>query len=382
MKSLYDIVREDPNIQTYTYGLSAKTKKKRHILNAFLQLTPVCNFKCRMCYARMDQKDIDKAGKHVMSFEEWKYYLDALFRMGVIDITLTGGECTLHPDFSKIYSYCYDKGANMLVMTNASAISEELFELFACRPPRSISVTIYGASQDTYQLLCENPLAYNSVYTNIDRLADVTQELHLKFTAVRENIDDLKKVEKYFRERGHNLHAVDTLIRYDRCDESVIEEESVDHDRFSKIMHHISAEKTGLSIEETTLKYSETTDNCEVPQYQSIRKTGISCAAGRNSCHIDWEGKMTPCVAFNAFSEDPRKIGFEDCWRKLVHWSDNVPIIEECITCHFKLKCNRCIALHYNDTGVFGKPSPRLCWKRRHPEEAKRIELYRKEQLG
>lgn len=381
MNLLYDIVKKDASLNNYNKGLSSVTRKKRYILNAFLQLTPVCNFRCLMCYARMDKKEIDNAGKHVMSFEEWKYYLDSLLDMGVVDIALTGGECTLHPDFSKIYSYCYDRNAAMYVLTNASAITEDILRLFASRPPRCVSVTVYGASPDTYDSLCANRSAFKKVYANVDKLAEVAINVRLKYTTVKENIEDLIEVERYFREKGYTLSAVDTLTRYDQSDESVIEKECVDHDHFERVMRQISSERTGKSIEEVNIEYSDVTDYCEVPQNLPEHMFGMPCAAGRNSCHIDWEGKMTPCVAFDAFSMDPREIGFKECWEKMVEWCDQVPILEECVTCPFKLKCNRCIAIHYNDTGVFGKPSPRLCWKRHHPDEASQILMNRSKRM-
>lgn len=381
MNLLYDIVKKDPSLKNYYDGLSSLTRKKRYLLNAFLQLTPECNFSCLMCYARMEHKEIENAGKHVMLFEEWKYYLDSLFDMGVVDIVLTGGECTLHPDFSKIYSYCYDKGATMHVFTNASVITEDILRLFASRPPRCVSVTVYGSSPETYELLCANRSAFKKVYANIDKLAEVAIEVHLKYTTVKENIEDLIEVERYFREKGYILRAIDTLTRYDRSKDSVLEKECVDHDHFERIMHQISSERTGKPIEEVIIQYSDATDYCEVPQVISKHKSGMPCSAGRNSCHIDWEGKMTPCVAFNAFSEDPREIGFKECWQKMVEWCDQVPVLEECVTCPFKFKCNRCIAIHYNDTGEFGKPSPRLCWKRLHPDEANQIIMNRSKRM-
>lgn len=380
MSILYNIVKEDPSISNYIAALNRITKRKQYIYNAFLQLTPICNFKCTMCYARMSKKDIEKKAKHVMRFDEWKYYIDSLLDMGTVEITLTGGECTLHPDFDKIYSYCYDKGASITVMTNASAITDQLLALFADKPPRAVSITVYGFSPDTYERLCDNRAAYKKVYTNIEKLKTVTMEVYLKYTTVKENINDLLDTERYFREKGFILNPVDTLIQFERCDDEVLKEETVNHERFKRIMCQIYAERTGRPVEEVAKHAREESEYCEIPQNVPSRKTGISCSATRNSCQIDWEGHMTPCVAFDAIILDPRELGFEESWRRLVEWGEQVPVIEECVTCPFKYNCNTCVALHYNDLGEFGKPSPRLCWKRLHPEEAERIMRERSQQ--
>ena len=84
---------------------------------------------------------------------------------------------------------------------------------------------------------------------------------------------------------------------------------------------------------------------------------------------------MRPCISFDAFSEDPHDVGgMENCWQHLVEWADNVPLLVECQRCIFKNNCVKCIAMHYNDTHEFGKPSPRFCFKVQHPEEAAKLQ--------
>ena len=83
---------------------------------------------------------------------------------------------------------------------------------------------------------------------------------------------------------------------------------------------------------------------------------------------------MTPCVSLDSCVSDPRTIGFQSAWKTMNQWAKSVPAIDECDHCVHLLKCPACVAMHYNDTGIEGVPSPRLCWKRNHPEEAAEIE--------
>ena len=98
-------------------------------------MTPLCNFRCAFCYSRVSPEELKKRNVSVKRFDEWKRYIDDAAQMHCMTLILTGGECTLHPDFAKIYSYAYDKGLTISVFTNGSNITDEIFEMFAQKPP-------------------------------------------------------------------------------------------------------------------------------------------------------------------------------------------------------------------------------------------------------
>lgn len=373
MSVMYDYLKDKSDLRQYSIAIQRRARAKRYLKTVYLQLIPLCNLNCRMCYARMAGDELTSSGKHVLSFTEWKWYIDQIVEMGVLDLVITGGECTIHPEFKKIYAYAYDKGLEMNIMTNCSFIDDELFELWMEKPPACISVTVYGGSFDTYKKLCGKGSAYKQVFRNIERLREKNFFLKLKYTVVRENIDDLFFVHDYFYKRKQRLIFDQTLMNFNKCTENVIEAEQVSEAEIES-KRQVWYNKNGLNSEknvddvalyERTIKIMSTPDDTD---------KGLRCSAGRSACHITWEGLMTPCVSFDAFSIDPKKLGFRESWEKLVSWSDEVPRLTECEQCLFQWKCKNCVAVHYNDLKEFGKPSPRLCWKRNHSEEAERIQ--------
>ena len=98
--SLYDVLKQTGGRYDVYYNFIAqKTIRNKTPFSAILELSPVCNFNCQMCYVRMTEKEVVDSHRHVMRFDEWKYYLDGLNELGILNFTLTGGECTLHQDF-------------------------------------------------------------------------------------------------------------------------------------------------------------------------------------------------------------------------------------------------------------------------------------------
>ena len=375
MGLLFDSIKKNNDRSIYFKTINVLTKQNRNLYAAFFQLTPFCNLKCKMCYARLEPRDVLNGGKNIMRFGQWKWFIDEAIKEGLTELSFTGGECTLHPDFCGIYSYAYNQGLQIYIMTNAVHITREIFDLWKKYPPSSISITIYGSSADTYERLCGDRNAYKKAYHNIRRLDEAGFNLQLKYTAVRENLMDMLSADRFCREMGYLLSSTHILIQYKQCDLNVLEKENADDEEFNIINQRIHREREDQSIMELNDKWEDEYENiCDLVMNKDTPKTGIVCSAARNTCYIDWEGMMSPCVAFDAFYKDPRETGFHECWKEMTSWADQIPVLEECIPCIHKYKCNRCIALHYNDTGTFNKVSPRLCWKRKYPEQAVEVE--------
>ena len=184
-------------------------------------------------------------------------------------------------------------------------------------------------------------------------------------------------MEEYFYQRNMKLLTSSVLSAFDMCDDEMVKENSIDREEYSQISQKIWNKRNPRSEEEIEAQYLEFNEEfCEnLPEEATVTK-GIPCNAGRNTCHITWDGYMTPCVTIDAIKIDVKKYGFEESYKKLVEESDEIPRLVECITCPHSHRCLTCIAAHYSDTGEFGKVSERLCWKKQHPEEAEELEKH------
>ncbi|MBQ9673102.1 MAG: radical SAM protein [Ruminococcus sp.] len=375
--SLYEILKEaernDENkLKVFSEFIAHKTVKNRILYSAILELTPICNFNCHVCYIRMSEEEVKNSGKKIMRFDQWKYYIDGLCDLGLSSFTLTGGECTLHPDFAKIYEYIYDKGKQIVMITNGSAITDNIINLLVKKPPSKLCITLYGASEKTYEKFCKNGAAYHKVFENIEKLTSKKIYPIFNYTCSQYNIDDLEKVVAYAKKKHLQIRPSWELISYNKCTDEIISKYQVDEKQYSQVADKIWGvdKSTDSDIENIeNFNFSKVLDDSKI-----ITK-GISCDAARNHCSINWEGKMKSCVALDVFTVDSHKVGgVKEAWHKLVEWADNVPLLVECQKCIFRKRCSSCIAKHYNDTHQFGKPSPRLCFKVLHPEEAAKMQ--------
>lgn len=83
-----------------------------HVVNAYLELTSLCNAFCPYCYNRSGA-----GGRHMDSTLLFNV-LQQIVDFGVDSITISGGEPTLHPDFIGVIDFCKTNGLQTNVITN------------------------------------------------------------------------------------------------------------------------------------------------------------------------------------------------------------------------------------------------------------------------
>lgn len=370
MSELFNKLKaSDDKLKTYSQLMTKLKRKECFLGNAYLQLTPLCNLSCKMCYARMVPSEVEKSGHRILGFTDWKWYIDQFHEIGTSTLNLTGGECMIHPEFEQIYNYAYDSGFEIEIFTNGSTINDTLLNLFKAKPPASFSFTVYGANPETYKRLCGNENAYYSAYRNIELIKNMGFNFLVKYVVTTDNVYDLPTVFDYFKQRGIRLKYQSTLMQFNKADPSTISRMTIDDKCFEnmeKLIWGNSYQKDSTNQDLLFIDIMNTRSK--------LLKKGIRCSAGKSLCYIRWDGMMTPCVSFDSITFDPRTIGVQAAWKKINEWANSYPAIEKCDRCVHLMRCPQCVSLHYNDTGIPGVPSNRLCWKYNHPEEASNIE--------
>ncbi|HEY2745257.1 MAG TPA: radical SAM protein, partial [Polyangia bacterium] len=168
---------------------------------AGLELTFRCNLACLHCYVNLPAADREAKARELTT-EEWYRVLDQCADAGVLWLTLTGGEPLLRPDFREIYAYAYDKGMVITVYSNATLITEQHIELWLARPPRSVEVTQYGFTRETYDNVTDAGAQYDRFQRGFQRLRDAGIPVDLKAVALRSNVHELPAIRDYAAAQG------------------------------------------------------------------------------------------------------------------------------------------------------------------------------------
>lgn len=125
--------------------LSARAALQTVPISGAFELTPRCNFRCKMCNIRMTPQQMTAIGRERTALE-WLEMGRQARDAGLLFLLLTGGEPFLRPDFEEIYTGLTKMGLSISINTNGSLLDDGLRALFRRLPPAMVNVTVYGAS--------------------------------------------------------------------------------------------------------------------------------------------------------------------------------------------------------------------------------------------
>ncbi|MBQ6430383.1 MAG: radical SAM protein [Oscillospiraceae bacterium] len=323
------------------------------------ELTPRCNFNCKMCYVHLTQEEQVKRGRELTT-EEWLRIGKEARDAGTVFLLLTGGEPTLRPDFPELMHKFKEMGLLVTVNSNGVLLEGKLLELIKNDPPTRINISLYGTSDETYEQLCGVP-AYDRVIRNIEALRASGVEVKVNMSVTPTNRRELKNVLETAERLNIRTQAATYMFPPIRL-----------HPELCGQSFRMDAEEAGrlqAQYEFTRftkaqfLKRVQALCNKVSPDADSEEDCGelvgdtIHCRAGKSSFWIDWDGKMLPCGQMAEPAVNVLETGFAEAWRQTRVNAAAIRLPPECNSCDVKNICQACAAMCYCETGRFnGRP--------------------------
>jgi len=343
--------------------LEAKARKNRTLLSAKIELLPVCNLNCRMCYIRTDMETVRTQGG-LLPVEKWLFLAKQLREAGTLFLLLTGGEIFMYPEFERLYEGLCKMGFLITLNTNATMIDEKRIDWLSKKPPQLVSISLYGASDETYESLCGQKHAFSKVDRAINLLIEKGIRVELKTMLNPLNIHDAQAMADYAKGKGIFYEATpyafppvrkcdgSEAFRFDPCEAAM---QTLENQR------RIYGEQGYVeAVARRLRKYVDTkAQNCE-------ELYGFTCGASNSSCWITWQGRMTPCGLIAEPYTLPLELGVADAWTELKAKCDQILMSSKCLKCDKREICIVCPAGNLAETGSFDQASPFHCEMAKH----------------
>lgn len=346
---------------TFERQLFAKAARNRIPLYGVLELLPLCNLNCDMCYVHLSKQEMQSQGR-LRSLDEWISLAKQMKDAGTLFLLLTGGEPLLFPQFKELYCALKDMGMILTLNTNGTLINEEWAEFFAKNKPRRINITLYGSKNETYENLCHMKDGFDKTIRGIELLKKYEIDVKINGSLVKKNFHDRMEIidigEKY-----------DIPVRIDTYMYPSVRErttpfnfqERLDPEYAAKasveILHREMGDELFEQYAKQTIYLAEHTEEGDAcPGH-------MTCRAGQSSFVVNWQGMIRSCIVLDQPSYDAFDTtdDFMTLWNKIVRETEEIKTSVECNQCKLRHVCNTCAAAAVAECGDFEGVSKYLC---------------------
>lgn len=344
--------------------LYAKASRMRVPLMGTFELSPVCNFACKMCYVRKTQAQIMAEGKSLIPWEQWAKLAKECRDAGMLYLLLTGGEPFLYPGFRELYQQLHDMGILLYINTNGTMIDREKVEWLKQRAPVRVNITLYGASAETYSRICGYADGYTRAMNAILMLREAGIPVVINGSMIPENACDLEKIIAVGKELGINTRIATYMfppLRRDREAQDSRFKPDESASIYLRKMRCMLSQEAYSDFLRTHLAKNHIDESTE-DDWGTNSEEFMRCRAGRSTFWVNWEGNMTACGMLDfPIRVHPFVEPFAECWGKLTDRVRSTPVLKGCAGCDKREICTPCVAMIHGETGTIDQKAPYMC---------------------
>ena len=320
-------------------------------ISGTFELTPRCNFNCKMCYVHLKAEDIPKHGKE-MNAAEWLRIAREAKAAGTTWLCITGGEPLLHPEFETIWRGLAGMGFFLTLQTNASLISGRVVDLLEQYPPRQVKITLYGSNDEVYKAVCGVENGFTRVNDGIHTLMSMGIPVTLVSTIIRQNESDVEKMLLYAaRHRLKWLPTADIKPSLRGAETDI---------------SSVWIERKNVPVSISKMDYF-----LEHPIDPS-KKPCTYCKDYRVGYWVTWDGNMRFCSFLQEPNIEVSELPFQQAWKELLQFENELDWPKECQTCSARTVCFKCAASLATMSGSLSSVSRSYCDKVKQMLEQKK----------
>lgn len=317
------------NIMNILYG---ECFREHQLFSVCLELTYRCNERCIHCYIDSPPKEQPE-----LQLCDYEKIIDEIKDMGCLNLLITGGEPTLHPDFLQIVEYAKKVGLVVDIFTNGLKIPDELLFKLIDLKPNSISFSFYGGTAAVHDAVTCVPGSFEKSLRTmmICKCADI--DTYIKSVVMQNNYHDYENLLRLGKRLNINVTS-SLVISPTHSGELLKEYRLLDVSKYQKII-------------ELDNMYNSSTENDDIP----YRDDHI-CASGLSMLSINPYGEIYPCNANPTCLGNIKNNSIHEVWetseylKKLQNLHYN-QISENCSSCVDRNWCSLCLGMAYRENG-------------------------------
>jgi radical SAM protein with 4Fe4S-binding SPASM domain len=314
-------------------------------LSAMVEIADRCNESCVHCYQVQGQKG-------ELSTAELKAIFAELAELGVLLLTISGGEPTLRKDFLELVRYARELRFAVKIYTNGTNISRELAQELGRLAVQEAQISLYSDRAELHDRVTRVPGSFDKTVAAARYLIEAGVKVVLKSPLMRANAERVQEYAQFVTGLGAE-YSLDRNL--------VLREDGSAEPRQVWIDAH---EYVSISRQLAKPKPSH-----EVPL------GARPCAACTQNVHIEANGELRPCALWSVPTGHALRDGVANAWQKneqaLAIRELNWGSLPACRRCDLRSYCSRCFAQAQLEVGDARSPYENACQRARWEYEVR-----------
>lgn len=305
-------------------------------LKAFVDLTNACNARCIHCFTNSGEEL-----ENEMNTEEINNLISELRNIGIMQVSLGGGEPLLRKDLSEILYQLKENDIAVSITTNGSLLLEDIIKILLETDLKSITISIDSLDSKISNKIRKG-LILEKIINNIKNL-------------IKTKIENNSKIEVSVRTSVNKYNRNEVICIYHYCNELGVDTLKINNTHnYGRARQHKNILLYGNEFPKLLLELMELKNNgkcrIEMPSEKYFaddnHKKLIGCTATKSFINIMSNGDVMPC----AFSEGELKLGNIKNISLREILSNTLPFNMD------NFKCNNCLANTYKDKKITTSP--------------------------
>lgn len=280
--------------------LLGRAMKELHPVSASMELTYACNLHCLFCFNPVVRKGQERTtpapapGAPLLSYEEIVGVLEQLQEMGILYLTLTGGEPLLHPRFWDVAYEAKRRAFAIRLFSNGTTIDEGVADRLVDLAPNCVEISVHGATSGTAEALNQVAGSHERLLAALGLLKERGIRVFLKAVVTRLTAPEVPGIQALADGFGFPLYLDMVVTPSDDGDLFPLDLRATD-DQFRDVLRNRTRYTIGSS-----------------PFEQPI--SGLSCGLAMGTLHVDPYGNVQPCIQWKESGGNVRRQSIQEIW--------------------------------------------------------------------
>jgi radical SAM protein with 4Fe4S-binding SPASM domain len=321
-------------------ALQARAARRSIPLSLHLELTYRCNACCAHCLQdrRAAPAELDLAG--------WRAVLEQARRLGVLFVSLSGGEALLSPHFWDVAGVARGLGLAVRVFTNGIGLDRATVRRLAALSPLAVEVSVFSLDPARHDGVTGIPGSLSRAVRGLVALRRAGVAAVVKCPLLAPTAGDHAAVRRLAERLGAGVvfdpfifAGVDGRSGPTRCrgDDRALE---------------------GYFADPATRAH-------DAPRSAPLAPDQAPCGMGRAFLVVAPDGEVHPCAALPLSAGNVRDASLEELWWRAPLFTRlrvrRIASLSACASCPRSGYCDRCSALALLEDGDLDGPSSRAC---------------------